>query len=248
MIGRRKRVEQYRPLEERFWPKVRKTDTCWWWTAGGDKADGYGRIRAGGRGTPTLLAHRAAWEITFGPIPDGLEVCHTCDTPRCVRPDHLFLGTSLQNNQDMVAKGRQAKGERWYQTHPLKRRLNGVIPSVPNGLRARRNKPDPVTAAVRWAVMHRDQKCILARLDEHHECRDRWGEPHRPDDLRRLTVEHVKSDLRMGVRAPSDMSHLLAMCHAGNVGVPSKGQRRAMREHLLGLEERPDPMQLEETA
>jgi hypothetical protein len=56
-----------------------------------------------------VLAHRAAWEVTFGPIPDGLFVCHSCDTPACVRPDHLFLGTLADNNLDMVGKMRHWK-------------------------------------------------------------------------------------------------------------------------------------------
>ena len=126
-----------RPLEQRFWPKVQKSDGCWLWIAGGDSETGYGRIRAGGRGTTQLLAHRAAWELTNGPVPDGLWVLHHCDTPRCVRPDHLFLGDHADN---------------------------------------------------------------------------------------------------MGRRAPSDPSHLVAMCYGANVGVPSKDNRERCREYLRSVE------------
>lgn len=222
-----------RPLERRFWPKVQKSDGCWLWVGGGDSATGYGRIRSGGRGAPQPLAHRVAWELTYGPIPDGLWVLHHCDTPRCVRPDHLFLGDAQANVDDAVAKRRQSHGERWFATHPRATRRPPGPWTVANG-RPRRAKADPVTAEVRWAVMHRDHECFLHRLDPDHVCRDRWGNVHPPTATRSLTVEHVKDDLRMGVRAPSNIGHLVAMCHAGNVGVPSRETREAMRAYLRG--------------
>lgn len=92
------------PNADRFWPKVEKTSTCWLWT-GATKANGYGHLTsAGGR---HIDAHRMAWELTHGPIPAGVYVCHHCDTPRCVRPDHLYLGTPSDNYWDMAAKGRR---------------------------------------------------------------------------------------------------------------------------------------------
>lgn len=95
-------------LEERFWAKVRKTDDCWTWTAGGD-VDGYGAFS---RNRQPVKAHRYSWELHFGPIADGLWVLHRCDNPRCVRPDHLFLGTHTENMADMKRKGRSQRGER----------------------------------------------------------------------------------------------------------------------------------------
>jgi hypothetical protein len=70
------------------------------------------------------------------------------------------------------------------------------------------------------------------KLDNNHVCRDRWGLPHAHDVLHMLTMEHVKDQPRMGRRAPSDAAHLVAMCWGGNVGVPSKEQRQAIRAYL----------------
>lgn len=94
------------PIEQRFWPKVNKTDTCWLWTASTDKK-GYGWIALGGHISPRVYAHRLSWEIhNERPVPDGLFVLHRCDVPLCVNPDHLFIGTKSDNTRDMVSKGR----------------------------------------------------------------------------------------------------------------------------------------------
>lgn len=96
------------PLAEKFWAKVHKTEGCWLWMANRlpHKRD-YGLIHEGGRGSRSLRAHRVSYELAYGPIPDGLDVLHRCDNPPCVRPDHLFLGTQLDNMRDMHRKGRQ---------------------------------------------------------------------------------------------------------------------------------------------
>lgn len=83
-------------------------DGCWLWT-GQKRKDidgGYGLIKIDGRIT---RAHRVSYETYKGPIPEGLFVCHTCDVPLCVNPDHLFLGTLQDNNLDMYMKGRNYK-------------------------------------------------------------------------------------------------------------------------------------------
>jgi hypothetical protein len=95
---------------ERFWSKVdRSTPTdCWLWT-GGTCGNGYGNILWRKR---KEIATRVSWEIAHGQPPGELFVLHTCDTPRCVNPAHLFLGTNRENALDAVAKGRMNTGER----------------------------------------------------------------------------------------------------------------------------------------
>src|SRR6185312_3528319 len=96
-----------RTTAERFWEKVRKTETCWLWTGAGN-SNGYGVFRSGKMGT----AHRFSWELHNGPIPEGLCVLHRCDVRRCINPEHLFLGTKGDNLKDMYAKGRAPIGEK----------------------------------------------------------------------------------------------------------------------------------------
>lgn len=81
-------------------------DACHPWLAGTDPS-GYGRLRARGENS---LAHRVAYELLVGPIPDGLSILHECDNPPCCNPRHLYPGTQQQNVVDMVARGRSHRG------------------------------------------------------------------------------------------------------------------------------------------
>jgi hypothetical protein len=98
-------IDYWSSDSERFWRHVDKSHPsgCWLWTAGTRK--GYGRIAIG---RTSIYAHRFAFSEAYGVIPDGLFVCHRCDVPLCVRPDHLFLGTPRDNIRDSVAKGRHS--------------------------------------------------------------------------------------------------------------------------------------------
>ncbi len=86
----------------RFFRRIQITPGCWLWKGGTDRA-GYGAYKWAGK---KMGAHRASYYIHFETIADGMMVCHRCDNPLCVNPDHLFLGTNQDNMQDMVSKGR----------------------------------------------------------------------------------------------------------------------------------------------
>lgn len=111
--------ERRERTEREFWMSIEMSGACWEWTGERDP-QGYGRYSftdAFGK-TRHVQAHRLAWTLTNGPIPDGLLICHTCDNPPCQRGEHHFPGSYADNRHDSDKKGRSAVGER----HPF--RLN----------------------------------------------------------------------------------------------------------------------------
>lgn len=121
-----------RPVEERFWAKVRKSDDrdgCWLWT-GTVNHKGYGYITDKPSRTRWSV-HRLSYVMAFGPIPEGRSVCHRCDTPACVRPEHLWLGSAADNTADMMAKGRHRR------IHGEALRLDGLTECTVREIRAR---------------------------------------------------------------------------------------------------------------
>src|SRR5271166_838027 len=101
-------------IEVRFWSSIgERGEGCWNWI-GSECSNGYGSLSITLNGKHTnVLAHRLSYQLTIGAIPDGLLVCHKCDNRKCVRPDHLFLGSHKDNTQDMMTKkrGKSPPGE-----------------------------------------------------------------------------------------------------------------------------------------
>lgn len=95
------------PISDRFWSKVDKrgNDECWPFL-GEINPDGYGIFTPWANKVGRCMAHRKAWEIINGPIPEGHHICHHCDNPPCCNPKHLFSGTDKDNVDDMIRKGR----------------------------------------------------------------------------------------------------------------------------------------------
>lgn len=145
-------------ISERFWPKVQKSDGCWLWTAG-TFSYGYGQFRVHPAPAPNDKAHRVAYELVYGPIPDGLYALHRCDTPACVKvtgdpsEDHIFLGTNEDNIRDMLAKGRG----RWV---PAPRKLT---PDQEREVRRRYGQESARALAREYGVDHSTIVRIAAR-------------------------------------------------------------------------------------
>lgn len=106
------KFQQDIPLEERFWSKVdmRNPFECWPWLAALRRKDeGYGAFWINGRHQP---ASRIAYILIFNDVPVDIQVCHKCDNPNCCNPEHLFVGTNVDNARDRDNKGRGAVGEK----------------------------------------------------------------------------------------------------------------------------------------
>lgn len=146
---------------DRFMRKVDQSaaSECWLWI-GATRPNGYGNFLLGGR---TTGAHRAAWSLLKGEIPTGMQVCHRCDTPSCVNPEHLFLGTQQDNLNDMGAKGRRVVAPHDGSNNPMFGRRHSHEARQAQSIRARARMGSLHNRATIDEVMARAIKDFCAR-------------------------------------------------------------------------------------
>jgi hypothetical protein len=127
--SRGSRYTQAKTPEEYLDQRLDKSESCWVFTGGRDK-DGYGQVQASrvARDNGVTRAHQLAYVAWVGPIEAGMFVCHSCDKPSCCNPEHLFLGTPLDNVQDMWSKDRWVPGVKPKLDYPAIVALHGVKP------------------------------------------------------------------------------------------------------------------------
>jgi hypothetical protein len=130
LLMKEMRLRQSGSLHDRFFSRFVKLDSgCWQWRAHTDK-DGYGVLPGDRKNT---RAHRLSYELHKGQIPDGFVICHHCDNPGCVNPDHLFVGTTKDNAQDALQKGRAYVGEKNGRSKLTKENVKEILNSSLNG-------------------------------------------------------------------------------------------------------------------
>lgn len=151
--------------------KVNEETGCWEWTRYRDK-DGYARVtvreKTSRRG---YAAHRVMWTLWYGDIPDGLCVCHHCDNPPCVNPEHLFLGTCADNAHDRDAKGRQSHGPRNRgQDHPMTTLTDSDVKDIRDAFHNRTYNTRQFFAMTgpKYEIKPRTIKAIVYRTNWNH--------------------------------------------------------------------------------
>jgi hypothetical protein len=148
-------------LWERFWPKVDAAGPCWEWTAN-TTDDGYGRIWSGPEEDRLLLAHRVAWTLLVGEIPEGLELDHLCRNHACVNPDHLepVSGLVNQNRGFKPKKTHCPKGHAYTpENTSIRKRGNGISRGCRTCARASAKRSNDKKA--REVRMAKEQKVLV---------------------------------------------------------------------------------------
>ncbi len=143
---------------------------CWLWGAY-ITPYGYGQTRIGGRGSKAILAHRLSWMVNVGEIPAGMHVLHKCDNPPCCNPNHLFIGTNLDNIIDRVSKNRS---NRWIKDAPREKHPSTKIlkDELNQMLKMRENKIKVVDIAKQFNISkeHCSRLTTLAKKGELSWC------------------------------------------------------------------------------
>lgn len=174
---------------ESFWANVDKSrgpDACWPWTKGKAR-HGYGKATYQGR---TVTAHRLAWELVNGPIPEGKYICHSCDNPPCCNPAHLWLGTAMDNQADAKAKGHTASGDR----SPARTRQG----SYPHGdAHWTRKEPERAKATV-WSKLRPEHKARGERSYIHQHPEIAQGERNGHSKLTEAKVREIRERFATG--------------------------------------------------
>jgi hypothetical protein len=140
-------------ISQRLWRRVDKSQSCWLWT-GSLNQDGYGRISLGARGSGVTSTHRLSWELHYGAVPIGKNVCHSCDVRNCVNPAHLFLASQAENVADMYSKGRNNN------VGPLPQRARSARLS-PEVVASIRRSSSSVATAKRFGISYRHLRQIM---------------------------------------------------------------------------------------
>jgi hypothetical protein len=145
---------------QRFWNKVNKTSNCWYWKA--SKRNGYGAFKFEGK---VISAHRFSYTISYGIIPQGKLICHHCDNKLCVKPLHLFLGTSKDNVVDAIQKGRMnpiapTNGKKFQsgEKHPFHKLTDKQVISI------RKEYENPLISLKKLAIKYCVDKSLIWQI------------------------------------------------------------------------------------